>query len=162
MHEKSMSRSARRVQDALIAAGTRLKVTELPGSTRTAEDAAATLGCDVAQIAKTLVFRATPGENAVIAVVSGINQVDTKRLASLHGQKLKRADADFVRDQTGFAIGGVAPVGLTHALPIYLDEDLMGLSCLFAAAGTPNSVFELEPDELRQITGGRVVELKKS
>jgi prolyl-tRNA editing enzyme YbaK/EbsC (Cys-tRNA(Pro) deacylase) len=156
------SASARRVQQALDAFGRGHRVMEFAQSTRTAADAAAAIGCTVAQIAKSLVFRTDPGDAPVLVVASGTNRVDTARLAEraadlLGGAALARADADFVRETTGFAIGGVPPVAHATAPVALIDEDLLGLPEVWAAAGTPNAVFRLAPAELVDMTGGRVV-----
>ena len=144
--------SALRVQAAL---GERFAVLEFDASTRTSEDAAAAIGCTVAQIAKSLVFRAESG-CPVLVVASGAHRVDEKRIAALVGERIGRADADFVREATGFAIGGVPPVGHKTAPVVLLDEALMALPEIWAAAGTPNAVFRLTPADLMELTGGRL------
>jgi len=152
----ALSTSARRVQDALDAFGLDLRVVELPASTRTAEEAARAVGCEVGRIAKSLVFRAARGNGAVLVIASGRNRVDLGRVAALVGEPLEKADAGFVRERTGFAIGGVPPVGHLEPLPTFIDEDLLAYPSVWAAAGTPRRVFELTPRALREITGGRV------
>lgn len=154
-----LSRSARRVQSALAELGLARDVTELAGSTRTAAEAAAAVGCTVGQIAKSLVFRTAGGGEAVLVVASGANRVDVGRLEQILGEPVLRPDADFVRARTGFAIGGVPPVGHARALRTLIDADLRGFDRLWAAAGNPRAVFALTPDELERITGGEVVEL---
>ena len=144
--------SALRVQAAL---GERFAVLEFDASTRTSEDAATAIGCTVAQIAKSLVFRAESGR-PVLVVASGAHRVDEKRIAALVGERIGRADADFVREATGFAIGGVPPVGHKTAPVVLLDEALMALPEIWAAAGTPNAVFRLTPADLMELTGGRL------
>jgi len=146
--------SVERVRSALVAAGHPDTIMEFPASTRTAADAAAAVGCTVAQIAKSIVFRAT--ERPVVVITSGANRVDPAKAAAVLGVKLARADADWVRDVTGFAIGGVAPVG--HRTPplLLLDEDLMVLDPVWAAAGSPSHVFRTTAMELQRITGARV------
>ena len=148
------SPSALRVQAAL---GDQFQVLEFDASTRTAEDAAAAIGCGVAQIAKSLVFRATESGRPVLVVVSGAHRVDEKKVAAAVGEQIARADAEFVRDATGFAIGGVPPVG--HKIPpiALIDEALLRLAEIWAAGGTPNAVFRLTASDLVAITGGRVV-----
>lgn len=148
--------AARRVQEIL---GPDFAVVEFDASTRTAADAAAAIGCTVAQIAKSLVFRA--GDRPVLVVASGTNRVDEKKVSALLGEAIARADADFVREKTGYAIGGVAPVG--HAVPpaILLDADLRRYETIWAAAGTPNAVFRLTPADLERLTGGRFVDIAK-
>jgi prolyl-tRNA editing enzyme YbaK/EbsC (Cys-tRNA(Pro) deacylase) len=153
--------SALRVQQALAAAGADFRVREFPASTRTSEEAAAAIGCGVAQIAKSLIFRAGQTDRAVLVMASGANRVDEKAVTRLLGEKLERADADYVRAKTGFAIGGVPPVGHREAPVCFIDADLMALDEIWAAAGTPNAVFRLTPQGLLTLTGGRVVEIKK-
>jgi|SRR5271165_4035090 len=152
--------SVARVRAALLAAGHPDTITEFPAGTRTAADAAAAVGCTVAQIAKSIVFRAE-GRAAVI-ITSGANRVDPAKAAAALGVKLARADADWVRSITGFAIGGVAPIG--HITPplLLLDEDLLALDPIWAAAGTPSNVFRTTPAELRRVTGAPVAEVKQA
>jgi prolyl-tRNA editing enzyme YbaK/EbsC (Cys-tRNA(Pro) deacylase) len=151
--------SVARVRAALLGAGHPDTITEFPASTRTAADAAAAVGCTVAQIAKSIVFRAD-GRAAVI-ITSGANRVDPARASAALGVKLARADADWVRATTGFAIGGVAPVG--HITPplLLLDEDLLLLDPIWAAAGSPSNVFQTTPADLRRITGAPVAAVKQ-
>jgi prolyl-tRNA editing enzyme YbaK/EbsC (Cys-tRNA(Pro) deacylase) len=153
--------SAQRVQDLLRDRGFDLTVVEMPDSTRTSAEAAAACGCTVAQIGKSLVFRAAASGRPVLVVASGVNRVDEKKVAAALGERLERADPDFVRASTGFAIGGVAPVGHPVAPAVYLDADLMALERIWCAAGTPNAVFELTPADLLAMTGGTVLELRK-
>ena len=160
--DSSLSASARKVQDALAAFGLDLRVKELSESTRTAADAANAVGCDVAQIVKSLVFRGKASGKAVFVVASGANRVNEKALAAIVGEKIEKADADFVREQTGFAIGGVSPVGHPQPLHTFVDEDLMRFDELWAAAGTPHALFSLTPDQLCQITSGELVAIKKA
>jgi prolyl-tRNA editing enzyme YbaK/EbsC (Cys-tRNA(Pro) deacylase) len=145
------------VADALAAAGIATQVVTFAESTRTAEDAAAAIGCEVGQIVKSLVFMA--GDEAILALVSGVNRADTARLAALAGAPIRRADANAVRSATGYAIGGVAPVGHPAALRIWLDEDLMRYGEVWAAAGTPNTVFRITPVELQRVTGAQVAKV---
>lgn len=160
MSESTLSPSARRVQDALAGLGFAYDVVELPASTRTAVEAARAVGCTVGQIAKSLVFRGADSDRPVVVIASGTNRVDERRLAEYAGEPIAKADADFVRQRTGFAIGGVAPVG--HATPAecFIDEDLLQYDEIWAAAGTPNAVFRLRPADLPAMTGGRVVAVK--
>ena len=150
--------SVERVRTALLAAGHPDTITRFPEGTRTAADAAAAIGCTVAQIAKSIVFRA--GERAVVVVTSGANRVDTAKAAEALGVALRRADADWVRAVTGFAIGGVAPVG--HLTPplVLLDEDLLALDPVWAAAGSPSHVYQTSAAELVRVTGARVAGVK--
>lgn len=151
--------SRQRVRDALAARNMALDIVELDASTRTAVEAADAVGCDVAQIVKSLVFRGLHTGQAVLATVSGRNRLDEQRLAAVLGEPVGRADADFVRKTTGFAIGGVAPIGHIQPLTVFIDQDLFQYSEIWAAAGTPRSVFRLTPDQLRELTGGEVVKL---
>jgi len=145
-----LSRAAARVQSALNAAGIEARAVELPQSTPTAAEAAQAVGCEVGQIAKSLVFRDAGGE-AVLVIASGTNRVNEKRLG------LERASADFVRQKTGYAIGGIPPVGHAAPLRTFIDEDLLRFDRIWAAAGTPNAVFELLAADLPRITGGNVI-----
>ena len=156
----ALSASAQRVQDALAQHGLGLEVREFAASTRTAADAAAAIGCTVAQIAKSILFRATKSNRPVLVVASGVNRVDEKKVAALVGEPLGKADADFVRDRTGFVIGGVPPVGHAEKVTTFVDEDLLVLPELWAAAGTPNAVFRLTPADLVWITGATVASTK--
>lgn len=152
--------SVERVRAALAALGLAAEIKEFDASTRTSADAAAAIGCAVAQIAKSLVFRATDSNRAILVIASGINRVDEKKLAALLGEKIGKADADFVRSETGFAIGGVAPVGHAGQVTIFIDEDLAQYAVIWAAAGAPNAVFRLTPDELLRMTGGRYADVR--
>ncbi len=156
-----LSTSAQRVQEALRSRGFELKVVEMPASTRTSPEAAAAVGCEVGQIAKSLVFRTMQTGRAVLVIASGSNRVDEKKVGRLLGEKIGKADADFVRDKTGYAIGGIPPVGHLEALETYIDEDLLTYDVIWAAAGTPHAVFELTPPVLTAMTGGRVANLRR-
>ncbi|MCY4454150.1 MAG: YbaK/EbsC family protein [Immundisolibacterales bacterium] len=147
-----------RVRGALEALALDCEVLTLPGSTRTAEEAAAAVGCSVGEIAKSLVFRG--GERAVVAIMSGDNRLDTGKLAEALGHKVSRADADFVRAATGFAIGGVPPLGHATPAPVFMDADLFRFDRIWAAAGSPFSVFAIEPARLRDAGGAAVTDLK--
>ncbi|RFB79650.1 YbaK/EbsC family protein [Methylovirgula sp. 4M-Z18] len=153
------SASALKVQAVL---GGGFKVLEFDDSTRTAADAAQAVGCSVGQIAKSLIFRGLQSDRSVLVVASGTNRVDEKKIAALLGEKIVRADADFVRDKTGFAIGGVPPVG--HATPpvTILDQDLQQFEIIWAAAGTPNAVFALTPAQLKDQTGAAFADVAKA
>lgn len=152
------SRSIRRVEEALKRHGIDTVVEEMPGSTRTAQDAAAAVGCTVGQIAKSLVFVSDAGQ-VVLAVTSGSNRVDPVKLAEHVDAPVRMADPDTVRDATGFAIGGVPPVGLETDVPVFVDEDLLAFDAVWAAAGTPRAVFRVTPSQLVAATGGRVVDV---
>ncbi len=152
---------ARRVQEALAARGFAFEVREFPDSTRTSAEAAAAIGCSVAQIAKSLVFRGGESGRAVLIIASGANRVDPAKAEALLGEAIKRADADFVREATGFAIGGVPPLGHDRPLVTLIDEALLAFEEIWAAAGTPNAVFRLSPKDLGDLTGGRIGDLKQ-
>ena len=155
----SLKTSAQRVQDALQAAGFPNQVVELPDSTRTAAEAAAAVGCTVGQIVKSLLFEAKPSGRAVLVAASGSHRVDEQAVAAVIGERIARASPDFVRDRTGFAIGGVPPIG--HAQPVVavVDEALLGYDRIWAAAGHPHAVFALTPGELVRMTGGAVARI---
>lgn len=155
-----MKPAALRVQAALDALGLGRAVLELAVEARTSQQAADAVGVRVEQIAKSLVF--TVNGAPVMVVASGINRVDETKLGRLAGGKVRRADADTVRRATGYAIGGVPPLGHETALPIWVDEDLLRLDLIYAAAGVPECVFPLTPDELLRATGGRVADVKES
>jgi prolyl-tRNA editing enzyme YbaK/EbsC (Cys-tRNA(Pro) deacylase) len=148
-----------RVRAALRAAGHPDDIRAFPEGTRTAADAAAAIGCGVAQIAKSIVFRAE--ERAAIVVASGANRVDPARAGAALGVALVRANGRFVREATGFTAGGVSPVGHTAAPLMLLDEDLFALGTLWAAAGSPNHVFRTDAEALRRITGAAVAAVRE-
>ena len=158
---KKLSQSAQSVQDVLTQKGLAFEVVELTSSTRTANDAAITIGCQVAQIVKSLLFRSTKTHQPILILASGINRVNEKTIEAFIGEKIVKADADFTREITGFAIGGVPPIGhkqkITH---IFIDEDLMGFDKLWAAAGTPNAVFALHSKDFIILTEGEIVSIK--
>jgi prolyl-tRNA editing enzyme YbaK/EbsC (Cys-tRNA(Pro) deacylase) len=151
--------SVERVRAALVDAGHEDTIVEFPDGTRSAADAAAAIGCSVAQIAKSVVFRA--GERAVLVIASGVNRVDTTKVASALGVALKRADAEWVRERTGFAIGGVAPLG--HIAPplLVFDRDLLALHPIWAAAGSPRHVFSSEAATLARIACAVVADIRQ-
>jgi prolyl-tRNA editing enzyme YbaK/EbsC (Cys-tRNA(Pro) deacylase) len=152
--------SAKRVQDAAAALGLRIDVREMAESTRTAEEAAAACGVTVGQIVKSLVFLGAESRKPYLLLVSGSNRVNEKGVAAHLGEKLKRPDANAVRELTGYAIGGIPPFG--HATPIatYMDRDLMQYDAIWAAAGTPKAVFRTEPAKLRDAVGAVVLDVK--
>lgn len=151
------SSAVKRVKAALEKHGVSTEILEFPQGTRTAQEAADAVGTDVGQIVKSLVFLA--GHEPVLILVSGAHRADTDKLARLLGVPVKQADADMVRKATGFAIGGVAPVGHTLPLETIIDENLMRYDQVYAAAGTPFAVFPITPAELARITGGRVADV---
>jgi prolyl-tRNA editing enzyme YbaK/EbsC (Cys-tRNA(Pro) deacylase) len=155
-----MSESVERVRSALKAAGHPDTISEFPEGTRTSQDAANAVGCTVAQIAKSIVLRA--GEQVVLVIASGRNRVDIAKVAAAAGAPVKSADGRWVRDVTGFAIGGVPPIAHTANVRIFIDADLMALDPIWAAAGTPRHVFRTSPEELARITGGTVMDVKEN
>ena len=157
---EGLSRSARRIQELLRERGADCIVVELPASTRTSAEAAAAVCCEVAQIAKSIVFRTAQTSRPVIVVASGANRVNEARVAEYIGEPIRKADADFVREKTGFVIGGVPPIGHTEAIDTIVDEDLMALGEVWAAAGTPNSVFKVSAENLLALTGGTLKPIK--
>ena len=150
--------SVARVRAALRAAGHPDAIEAFPAGTRTAADAAAAIGCTVAQIAKSIVFRAD--DRAAVVIASGANRVDPARAGAALAVALTRADAAFVRETTGFAIGGVAPVGHTAPPLLLLDEDLFALGTLWAAAGSPHHVFRTNAPALQRLTGAAVAAIR--
>lgn len=155
----SLSQSAQKVQRALQEMGFELQVVELPNSTRTAVEAAQAVGCQVGQIVKSLIFKAKRSGRPVLVVASGANRVSERVIEKLIAEPLGRADADYVRQHTGFAIGGVPPVGHSEPLLTYVDKDLLQYEEIWAAAGTPNAVFRLSPAELVRMTAGQVIQI---
>lgn len=153
-----MHPSARKVAETLRALGVETEVVEFPQGTRTAQDAAAAIGTTVGQIVKSLLFLADG--KPVLALVSGSNRLDVQKLGRLVGAgRVERADADTVRAITGYAIGGVPPVGHDQPLPVFLDQDLLQYDVVYAAAGTPQAVFAITPTRLLEITGAQVADL---
>ena len=158
-----MHQSAQKVADAAEALGVSVEILEYAETTRSAQEAAATIGCEMAQIVKSLCFMVNGAP--VMALVSGVNQLDEKKLAGLCGvgrKKVKRANADQVKAATGFSIGGVPPFGHASPLTIFVDEDLRQFETIWAAAGTPFAVFAIAPDDLVMGCGGTAVSLKKA
>lgn len=151
--------SVERVRAALLSAGHEDTIAEFPDGTRTAADAAAAVGCTVAQIAKSIVLRA--GEQVVLVIASGINRVDVAKVSALLGTAVKNADARWVRDTTGFAIGGVAPVGYLTTPRVLIDQDLIALDPVWAAAGSPRHAFRSTAAEIVRMTGGQIADVKE-
>lgn len=154
---KPLKPSAQRVQDELLARGYANVVVEFADSTRTAAEAAAAVGCTVGQIAKSLLFRGHTTGQPILIITSGTNRVQEKQVAALIGEKLDKADAEFVRAATGYAIGGVPPLGHAGQLTTYIDQELLCFDEIWAAAGHPHAVFRLTPAELVAMTGGTVI-----
>jgi prolyl-tRNA editing enzyme YbaK/EbsC (Cys-tRNA(Pro) deacylase) len=153
--------TAIKYQQLLTEMGIDTQVVEFEQATRTAQDAADAIGCDVGQIVKSLIFRSQSGQG-VLVLTSGSNRVDEQRVRDLIGEPLGKADADFVRAATGYAIGGVPPFGHAGQLSTYIDEDFLQYETIWAAAGTPNAVFSLTPDELVSHSGGRLAAVSEA
>lgn len=155
-----LSPSAQKVQDTLQSLGFNLQVIEFEQTTRTSAEAAQAVGCEIGQIAKSLIFKGKQNGKAILIIASGANRVDEKKVRAIVGEKVEKPDADFVREQTGFVIGGVPPVGHAQKIETLIDEDLMKFENIWGAAGTPNAVFRLTPTDLVKMTGGRVGDIK--
>jgi prolyl-tRNA editing enzyme YbaK/EbsC (Cys-tRNA(Pro) deacylase) len=156
----ALSSTAQRIQDQLSTLGFNCKVIEFQESTRTAQEAAERAGCSLGQIIKSMIFKGMTTDKPILVLTSGANRVDEKLISKYMGEPIGRADADFVRSVTGFAIGGVPPLGHAHKMETFLDEDLLQYPTVWAAAGTPNAIFELTPDELKKMTDGKPVRVK--
>lgn len=157
---KQLTDSAKKVQDFLVDNEFSCTVKELPDSTRTAEEAAKAIGCEVAQIAKSLIFIDKVSGNPILVIASGVNQVDVKKIENSTGLHLIKADGKFVKERVGFAIGGVPPVGHNEKIMTYLDPSLMDYEWIWAAAGTPFAVFRLSSNEIQKMTSGTFIDLK--
>jgi prolyl-tRNA editing enzyme YbaK/EbsC (Cys-tRNA(Pro) deacylase) len=156
----TLSPSAQKIQDLLNELGYNYTVIEHTESTRTAQEAADRAGCQLGQIVKSLIFRGKISNKPILVLTSGANRVDEKRISSYAGEPIARADADFVRTVTGFAIGGVPPIGHNQPMVTYLDEDFLAYQTIWAAAGTPNAIFELKTADLQKMTNGKVAQVK--
>jgi prolyl-tRNA editing enzyme YbaK/EbsC (Cys-tRNA(Pro) deacylase) len=156
----ALSPTAQKIQNLLVEQGYNMTVIEHAESTRTAQEAADRAGCTLGQITKSLIFRGRDSGKPILVLTSGANRVNEKRITEYAGEHILRADADFVRAVTGFAIGGVPPLGHVEKMETYLDEDLLQYATIWAAAGTPNAIFELTPAQLQAMTGGRTVGVK--
>jgi prolyl-tRNA editing enzyme YbaK/EbsC (Cys-tRNA(Pro) deacylase) len=157
---RPLSAGAQKVQDALRAGGYPWTVIELHVPVRTAAEAAREVGCTVGQIAKSIVFRAARSGKGVLVVASGAHRIDEARIAALIGEPLDKADPAFVRERTGYAIGGVPPLGHASPLETFVDEALLGHPEIWAAAGHPNALFRLDPKDLPRMSGGKVVSVR--
>lgn len=160
MSENVLSKSAQSVQDALSKKGLQCKVVQLSESTRTAQQAAETIGCEVAQIVKSLIFRTKLSNKPILVLASGVNRVNEKMIEEQVGEQIAKADADFVREVTGFAIGGIPPVGHKQKIDTFIDQDLLAFQEVWAAAGTPNAVFSLQAKDLESLTGGKIIRIQ--
>jgi prolyl-tRNA editing enzyme YbaK/EbsC (Cys-tRNA(Pro) deacylase) len=156
----ALSSSAQRVQDALRALGFPHEVKESAHATRTAAEAARAVGCELGQIAKSLVFKTGTTGRAVLVITSGANQVNEWRVGVLLKETLEKAPAAFVREHAGYAVGGIPPVGHARPMETFIDEDLLRHPTIWAAGGTPNALFQTPPADLVKMTGGRVVRVK--
>ena len=156
----SLSPSAQKIQDLLNSLGYNFTVIEHVESTRTAQEAADRAGCELGQIVKSLIFKGKTSNKPILVLTSGANRVDEKRIREYAGENIGKADADFVRAATGFAIGGVPPLGHVQKMETYIDEDFLQYQTIWAAAGTPNAIFELPTDVLQKITDGKIVTVK--
>ena len=156
----SLHHSAQRVQIALERLGFDLRVLQLPDSTRSAQEAAQAIGCTLGQIAKSLIFKTQKTDRPVLVIASGSNRVNETGIGEMVGEELRKADADYVRKQTGFSIGGVPPMGHIQTIETFIDEDLLNFDQIWAAAGTPHAVFMLTGEVLVQATQGKVTRVK--
>ncbi|GGX46751.1 aminoacyl-tRNA deacylase [Tateyamaria omphalii] len=154
-----MSKSLKRVRAALDAAKIETQILETPLA-RTAADAANAIGCEIDQIAKSIIFRGHDSGKAILFITAGGNTVDPTKATAVAGEALGKADAALIRTQTGFAIGGVSPVGHLNPIQTYLDPRLMDFAAVWAAAGTPHHVFKVKPDDLRQLSGAQISDFK--
>jgi prolyl-tRNA editing enzyme YbaK/EbsC (Cys-tRNA(Pro) deacylase) len=159
MNQK-LSPSAQKIQDLLTSLGYSYTVIEHTESTRTAQEAADRAGCELGQIVKSLIFRGKTTGKPILVLASGANRVAEGLISEYAGEPIGRADADFVRSVTGFAIGGVPPLGHVQPMETYLDEDFLHYQTVWAAAGTPNAIFELSPLDLQKMTDGKVLRIK--
>jgi prolyl-tRNA editing enzyme YbaK/EbsC (Cys-tRNA(Pro) deacylase) len=155
-----LSSSAQKIQDLLTSLGYEYRVIEHAESTRTAQEAADRAGCELGQIVKSLIFRGKTSGKPILVLTSGANRVDEHLISQYAGEPIGRADADFVRAVTGFAIGGVPPLGHAQKMETYLDEDFLQYQTIWAAAGTPKAIFELTPTDLLKMTDGKAVRIK--
>lgn len=156
----TLSPSAQKVQDLLNSLGYDYSVIEHAESTRTAQEAAERAGCELGQIVKSLIFRGKTSSKPILVLTSGSNRVDEKKISEYAGEAIGKADADFVRTVTGFAIGGVPPLGHVETMETYLDEDFLQYATIWAAAGTPNAIFELKTGDLQRMTNGIITRIK--
>jgi prolyl-tRNA editing enzyme YbaK/EbsC (Cys-tRNA(Pro) deacylase) len=155
-----LSATAQKVQDVLTARGFDCTVIEHAESTRTAQEAADRAGCLLGQITKSLIFKGKQSGKPILVLTSGANRVNEKLISEYAGEPITRADPDFVRNVTGYAIGGVPPLGHAQPMETYLDEDLLQYPTVWAAAGTPNAIFELTPGALLEMTAAQVARVK--
>jgi prolyl-tRNA editing enzyme YbaK/EbsC (Cys-tRNA(Pro) deacylase) len=155
-----LSPSAQKIQDQIKSLGYEYTVVEHAESTRTAQEAADRAGCELGQIVKSLIFKGKESGKPILVLTSGVNRVDEKRIAEYAGEAIGRADADFVRLVTGFAIGGVPPFGHLRKMETYFDEDFLQYETIWAAAGTPNAIFEVKTSDLQKMTAAKTARVK--
>lgn len=155
----SLPPSAEKVQAAARRLDLSIRIVEMAESTRTAEEAAAACGCEPGQIVKSLIFRGAESGEPYLLLVSGSNRVNEKAVATILGEVLARPNADYVRQVTGFAIGGIPPFGHDTSLPAFMDEDLLRFETVWAAAGTPRAVFEVAPDRLAKAIAAKIIRM---
>ncbi|MBW2468212.1 MAG: YbaK/EbsC family protein [Deltaproteobacteria bacterium] len=158
--KKKLKSSARKVQEALDAHNLSCEVVQMTDTTRSASDAARAVGCQVGQIVKSLIFEGQQSHQPILVAASGANRVNERAIEKSVSESVKMAKPDYVRQMTGFAIGGVPPVGHDHPLKIFIDEDLLQYDEIWAAAGTPHAVFKLTPEDLKMITSGKIISVK--
>jgi prolyl-tRNA editing enzyme YbaK/EbsC (Cys-tRNA(Pro) deacylase) len=156
----TLSPSAQKIQNLLNSLGYSYTVVEHAESTRTAQEAADRAGCELGQIVKSLIFKGKESGKPILVLASGPNRVNEKRIGEFAGEAIVKPDADFVRAVTGFVIGGVPPIGHAEKMETYLDEDFLQYATIWAAAGTPNAIFELKTSDLQAMTDGKVVSIK--
>lgn len=157
---EGLSSSVRKVQGVLAGLGVTCQVVELPQSTRSVAQAAQAIDCSIGQIAKSIVFRAVESDRPILVIASGRSRIAEERIAAIVSEPVEKARPQFVREWTGFAIGGVPPVGHEEGLLTFIDEGLLQYGKIWAAAGTPHAVFSLAPADLVRVTGGQVISVK--
>ncbi|HWR08299.1 YbaK/EbsC family protein, partial [Sporomusa sp.] len=157
---ETLGKSAAKIQEALNKYGLELKVVTMQDSTRTCVEAANTIGCEVGQIVKSMIFRGKTSGAPVLIVASGNNRINEKKMKEYLGEAVSRPDANYVQETTGFAIGGIPPIGHVNQLKCFIDSDLFQYSEVWAAAGTPFDVFCLTPEQLATITQGKIIDVK--
>ena len=155
----TLSSTAQKIQNLLNELGYNYTVIEHAESTRTAQEAADQAGCELGQIVKSLIFRGKISSKPILVLTSGPNRVNEKLISEYAGESIGKADADFVRAVTGYAIGGVPPFGHIEPMETYLDEDFLKYTTIWAAAGTPKAIFELKTEDLQKMTNGKVVKV---
>jgi prolyl-tRNA editing enzyme YbaK/EbsC (Cys-tRNA(Pro) deacylase) len=155
--QKSLKKSAQSVQDALDAKNIKASVIELPSSTRTAQDAAQSINCEIGQIVKSLIFKTKNSGEPILILASGPNRVNEAKIEECIGERIVKADADFTKEVTGFAIGGIPPIGHKQPIRTLIDQDLMNHQEVWAAAGTPNAIFCIQSNNLQELTHGEII-----